>query len=396
MGKMKPFAVILALFALAQCLAFSEEDAFYVWQQSWSSNVLQAISQEAPCSLYPLVTVVPKEGKSTLTRIPWKNLSVQGHRIIPVVRIPLGTFQRTDLAEELTALTQRLEHQRAPLPLEEIQFDLDCPERLLGRYLHLIQTYRQRHPGVHISITALPVHLRHRTFRELADAVDYYVLQVHGLEVPSKLGDPTQLLNMKIAKKALRQAEAIGRPYRVALPCYAYELNFSSTSGAFLFLTAEKPSRRTDTVKQRCVANPSDLVALHQKIVDLKQARGVIWFRLPVPGDRLCLPRPTLAALQSGLLPKVNVQCRVLPISPTTFELELYNANTIHSARVSLHLLWNNPAGSYDLFQKIDAAHPVPGQLPTTLSVPMPPPGESTKIGWFQSTQPPKSEILLK
>ena len=393
---MKLFPVMSTLLVLAQCQAFTEEDGFYVWQQDWSGNVLQAITQEAPCSLYPLVTVVPQEGKSKLTQIPWKNLSTRGHRAIPVVRIPLSAFQRPDLAEELDGLTRRLDCQLAPLPLEEVQFDLDCPERLLARYLKLVQTYRQRHPGVRISITALPVHLKHQAFRDIVDAVDGYVLQVHGLEVPRKLGEQVRLLNMRTAEKALRQAEALGQPYHVALPCYAYELNFSPDSGAFLFLTAEKPSRRTDTVKQRCAANPADLIALHRKTTLLKKARGVIWFRLPVPGDRLCLPRPTLATLQSGILPKADVQCRVLPVSPTTFELELCNANTIHAAHADLHLSWSNPVGSYDLFQNIGAARPVPGQLPTTLSIPMPPPGEATKIGWFQSAQPPKCEILLQ
>lgn len=393
---MKFLALIPVLFALGPCPSFSEADAFYVWQQVWSSTVLQAVSQEAPCTLYPLVTVVPKEGKSRLTGIPWGKLSDQGHRAIPVIRIPLSAFQRSDLGSELDRLTLRVGRQRNPLLLEAIQFDLDCPERLLDRYLELVQAYRRRHPSVHVSITALPAHLKHRAFRELAHTVDDYVLQVHGLEVPHKLGDPVRLLNMQTAQKALHQAEAIGQPYRVALPCYAFELNFSSASGKFLFLTAENPSRRTDTLKRRCAANPADLITLHKQIAALEYAQGVVWFRLPVPGDRLCLPRPALATLQSGLLPKTEVRCRVVPVSSSTFELELCNANTIHAAQATIELIWDNPSGSYDLFQTIDAVRPVPGQLPTVLTVPIPPPGEAIKIGWFQSATIPQSKLLLK
>lgn len=391
---MKFHAVILPLLLFSLTSVHARDDAYYVWQQHWSSNVLAAVESETAASLYPLACVVPKSGKSTLTTIPWKRLSTLEHHYIPVIRIPLSAFKRPDLADELDGVILRLIRKMEPVQLTEIQLDLDCPERLLGRYLELLKAYRKAHPNLRLSITALPVHLKHKTFHKLADATDYYVIQIHGINVPREYGDPAELLNRTTADKALRQAEALGHPYRVALPCYAYELNFNPASGAFLFLTAEKTTRRTDTIKQRIATDHRDLVELHK----ITQAQGVIWFRLPVEGDRLCLPRPTLADIQSGKLPKDDVQCRIRPVSDSTTELELYNGNTIHAHQAVLKLSWPKPTGAYDLYRGIHASPPAPGRLPTEITVPMPPPGDAVKIGWFQANTNyhPNIEIILK
>ena len=211
------------------------------------------------------------------------------------------------------------------------------------------------------------------------------MLQIHGIEIPKHINDKTELLNMRTAEEALRKAEKIGWPYLVALPCYAYELNFDSATGKFLFLTAEKPSRRTETIKQRAAARNADLVELRKIIQVLEHAQGVVWFRLPVEGDRLCLPRQTLAAIQQGTIPKPEVECRILQVNTSTIELELINKNTIAFHQADVTLDWPDPAGSYDLYQMIDAGNPAPGSLPTGLSVPVPPLGESIRIGWFQA-----------
>ena len=384
---MKFYVAILLLFTLLKT-GFADLDAFYIWQQIDSPLLQKSITNESPTTcFYSLASVVPAHGKSKI-----HTLKLDQHNSVPVIRIPLSAFKRSDLLSELNRLTQTLH------PSHEIQFDLDCPERLLERYLDLVTAYRQVHPNLRLSITALPAHLKHKTFRKLAEVVDEYILQVHGIDVPKKWNDPAELLNIKRAKKALRQAEGIGRPYRVALPCYAYELNFNPTTENFLFLTAEKPSRRTDTLKKRIIANPRDLIELQQLIKTLPNCHGIIWFRLPIKGDRLCLPRASLTQIQKSEVPTDTVQCLIKPINDHTLELELHNKNTIHACRATLKINWSHPRGAFDLYQNVQASNSIPGQLPTTLSVPMPPPGDVLKIGWFHATTnpPPQIEITLQ
>ncbi len=388
---------VMATTVVASVAAPSGVDAFYVWQQLWSKNVISAVCEEPSTTMYPLVAVVPPKGKSSLVNIPWGRLSVDSHQYVPVVRIPLNAFRRWDLVDELGEITSRLRSKMAPHKLREIQFDLDCPESRLGEYLALVKNYRNKFPGLRLSITALPSHLKHKVFRELAASVDYYVIQVHGIEIPKTLDIKVELLNMQTAEKALRCAEEIKLPYRVALPCYAYELNFDPDSGDFMFLTAEKTAKQYQTTKLRAVALNRDLIELQKSIANLDYACGVIWFRLPVVGDRLCLPRKDLAAIQAGIPPKPKVECRIVPISDSTIELELYNDNEIHFCEAVLKLKWPQQKRVWDVYRNMRTKS-ISGQLPTEIIVPVPLPGEKIKIGWFEvaTNSHPQIKVILK
>ncbi|MDF7801077.1 DUF3142 domain-containing protein [Pontiellaceae bacterium B1224] len=385
---MKQLVLLLSLIFLPSlCVA---QNAFYVWQQLWSSNVLEAVCAEPATTLYPVATVVPASGTSTLVQIPWNEVAATDHRFVPVIRIPLQAFNRNDLEPELVRLAHALK------PFDEIQLDLDCPESRMNEYADLISNLRKQIPQPVLSITVLPCHVGNRSFQRLAETVDSYVLQVHGLAVPETFDDPAELMNRKTADRAIRQAEAWGRPYSIALPCYAYELNFDPTSEKFMYLTAEGPSRRRPTLKKRIAADPADLIDLVSTFQTLEHAEQIIWFRLPVKGDRLCLPRPTLCNIEAGELPMSGIECVATAISPTTLELALYNTNVIHATRAELTFTWDKPSGAFDLYQNIDRKQIVPGQLPTTLSVDLPAPGQSVKLGWFSSTNSPKTTVNLK
>ena len=379
--------ILFIVFMANLCLA---QNSFYVWQQLWSSNVIEAVVNEPATTMYPIATVVPPRGKSKLVRIPWDTLRKTSHRFIPVIRVPLKAFNRADIVEELVRIATELSG------TEEIQLDLDCPESRLEEYARLIVEFRERVPNRKVSITALPSQLNNRAFPELAATTDYYVLQVHGLNVPKNINETAELMNPRTAKKAISRAEALGHPYSIALPCYAYELNFDPASGAFLFLTAERPVRRQQTIKKRVAANPNDLIQLLEIFQQLKHARDIIWFRLPVAGDRLCLPRPTLATIESGECPGNAVECTTRAISDRSIEIELRNQNTIHAQSAMLTLNWKNPRGSFDCHGEAVATAGAPGMLPSEIRVPIPLPGQSTTIGWFETSTPPTITLSLK
>jgi hypothetical protein len=378
---MKPLAAISALM-LVVTPGFA--DGFYVWQQQWSSNVVEAVMAEPATTLYPLATVVPASGPSQPNHVPWETVRTAGHQVVPVVRVPLKAFDRPDLLDELVRLARGLDD------CNEIQLDLDCPERRLGEYTELTAAFRKQVPDKQLSITALPAHLNNRAFERLAQTTDYYVLQLHGLDVPDHIGDAAELMNLRTAERAIDRAETLGHPYRIALPCYAYELNFDADSGKFLFLTAERPARRQHTVKKRISAKPADLIRLRQT------NRATIWFRLPVEGDRLCLPRPTLAEIQSGRLPQDQVKCQVEHISDSTIELRIENTNVIHATKAELTLTWSDSNGTFDLYDGATHANRIQGQLPEKITVPVPPPGQSRKIGWFTTSTTPSIALELK
>lgn len=385
---MKQISILLSLISLAGvCYA---QNAFYVWQQLWSSHVVEAVCSEPATTLYPVATVVPASGNSTLLQIPWDDLSATEHRFVPVIRITLKAFNRNDLEPELLRIARELNS------FDEIQLDLDCPESRMNEYAGLISNLRKIIPQPTLSITVLPCHVGNRSFRHLTKTVNSYVLQVHGLAVPKHLNDPAELMNRKTADRAIRQAEALGHPYSIALACYAYELNFDPTSKKFMFLTAEGPVRRQPSLKKRIAADPADLVDLVSTFQTLEHAQQIIWFRLPVQGDRLCLPRPTLGTIEAGELPRIGIHCAATLLSPTTLELTVHNSNIIHATQAELTLTWEQPTGAFDLYRDSSAEQTLPGQLPTTLSINLPAPGQSVKLGWFSSSTPPSTTIQLK
>lgn len=386
----------LLLIALHFCgSVLAGDDAFYIWQQVWSPAVQSAVKAEPPTSLYPLASVVAAKGKSSLVAIPWPELSGSPHHYTPVIRIPLSAFKRPDIQQELERVIRAVQQSMKPRPLKRIQLDLDCPERLLPRYTELLSLFRQRFSTLDISITALPVHLKHREFKTLIRHCNSYVLQVHGLEVPKQLTDHAELLNLKTAEQALKRAEYIAHPYFIALPTYAYELNFDPASGAFRFLTAEKPNRRGPTLKKRIAARPADLLKLLKQCESLKHAQGIIWFRLPVEGDRLCWPRDVIAQLQHGQHPSIATDCRTIRLNPTTLELELQNTGIISAHQVELNLSWPQKTGTFDLYQGT-TAEARPGQLPDRLITELPAPGQSIRLGWFQSNANPTITVSPK
>ncbi|MDZ8117904.1 DUF3142 domain-containing protein [Pontiella agarivorans] len=385
---MKPILLPLAILALTSAAA--AKDAFYIWQQHWNSNVVHAVTRESPTTFYPIVTEIPAAGQSPLIPVPWAQLKQTGHTFIPVIRVPLSAFNRSDLDTELLRLCTELSD------FHELQFDLDCPESRLSEYADLLKKIRSHLTGTALSVTALPAHLGNRDFERVALNCDYYVLQVHGLDVPDHIHRQAELMNFATAEQAVRRAEKLGHPYAIALPCYAYELNFDPDTGRFLHLTAEGPAGKRSTIKRRIAARPRDLIRLIQQFPSLQHARNLIWFRLPVPGDRLCLPRPALTEIQHGSIPQNKLTCTCIPISATTFEIGLLNGNVIHAHEAELTLTWNNPRGMYDLYRTVTSPEKQAGQLPATLQVPVPAPGSQIKVGWFSAEQFPLIEVHLK
>lgn len=371
-------AILLWICPAALCPA---GDAFYVWQQQWSSRVVAAVTNEPATDIYFLATVVPAKGESTLVEVPWAALEASGHRFVPVIRVPLNAFGRDD---ELLRIADKLKR------FDEIQIDLDCPESRLMEYAGMLTRLRPQLPQEKLSITALPAHLGNPAFSEVAAAVDEYTLQVHGLEVPKQISDSAELMNHRVALRAIGRADTLGRSCRVALPCYAYELNFDPETGRFLYLTAERPARRGDTQKRRIAASPADLIELQQ------HSPRVIWFRLPVEGDRLCLPRAALSEIQSGRAPADGIGIDVTRVSDTTLELTLSNTNVIHAVEAEMSLEWNAPRGAFDLYDGSACPDCVPGQLPTRLTTAIPPPGQSVRIGWFSSAEIPTLKVTFR
>lgn len=267
----------------------------YVWKQGWNVSTVGDLRQMSiPVALTELNVLVGECGLSSgrrAIRPPWKELAAHGRRLSLSVRI--GTrkaVDRTgglDLAEGFELLLSGLAEARAAeIPVASVQVDFDCPERLLASYAASIRELKAK-TGVPVTITALPAWLDADSFAELITAADGWTLQLHGTSRP-KLGSPHALFASDAALRWTRQALGFGRPFRVALPTYAYLACFGKY-GEYLGMHAEQSGFPSGTIQTMPLpAEPAQIRAYLCALADARFERvtGVDWFRLPFPGDR--------------------------------------------------------------------------------------------------------------
>lgn len=268
----------------------------YVWKQGWDMRTVGDLRQMTiPDELTEMNVLVGECGLSSgrrAVRPPWKELAAHRRKLSLSVRI--GTRKAVDkagdldLAEGFDLLLSGLADARAAeIAVASLQVDFDCPERLLAGYADAIRALKAKAAGLPVTITALPAWLDADGFAELITAADGWTLQLHGTSRP-KLGSPHALFASDAALRWTRQALGFGRPFRVALPTYAYLACFGKY-GEYLGMHAEQSGFPSGTIQTMLLpAEPAQIRAYLSALADARFERvtGVDWFRLPFPGDR--------------------------------------------------------------------------------------------------------------
>ena len=270
--------------------------AAYVWRQGWDPAATASLAgRDWPAGLTELNILVGECGLGPTGRRvhpPWSALRGTAKDLSLSVRIgtrqALGGPAEPDLTEGLTLLRQGWEEARAAgISVASVQVDFDCPSRLLPAYAERIAAAKRAWPEVRVTVTTLPTWLKEPGFTRLIAAADGWTLQLHGTERPN-LAQPSPLFGEAQALRWIEQAEALGRPFRVALPTYAYLACYSST-GAYLGVRAENADLPKGTARtQPLPADPAQVIGLLRRLEERRHALvlGVDWFRLPFPGDR--------------------------------------------------------------------------------------------------------------
>src|SRR5439155_25472501 len=131
-----------------------------------------------------------------------------------------------------------------------------------------------------------------------------------------------------LARRSVERAGRLGIPFRVALPTYGYAFAFDPT-GNFIGLSAEGPSRNwpEGSLLREAPAQPDAMARLvNEWTVDRPDAlRGIIWYRLPVTGDRRNWSWPTLAAVMAGRVPVAKLSADLRKPQPGLAEIDLIN-----------------------------------------------------------------------
>ncbi len=309
------------------------EQQVYIWQRQWQPSHRQVLTQSK--SDFTVLRVLalqfyPKAGWARAYP-DLQQLIADGRPVVMVIRLD-GQLPQADQAQILGQTASLLaEWQASGVNLQGVEIDHDCSSARLPAYIDLLAALRSALPtNLALSITALPTWLNSPHLEALLRQVDSSVLQVHAVNDPRDgLFDPQQ---------AKRWADAYGKrsekPFLLALPAYGVaviEASRQVESEAPLDVSA---SRRELLADPQQVANL--LTTLDERRPE--KLRGIIWFRLPLPGDRRAWPLATLQAVIHGQPLNASITVDVNQAGPLR-ELTLVsngNRDVELPARVSL------------------------------------------------------------
>ena len=419
----RPVAIffVLAVLVVLAVLFFLERPAqrtsgplsqeAYLWQHTWGPEVRASLARTSNADLAGLVILAAEVDLSTdpprVTRVAYDAaaLSAAGRPVGLAVRIgrfahrggAARSFAETpELTGRLAGIAQRLTTgaRRQGLQVREFQLDYDCPESRLDDYPVLVQAVREAVAPVPVTITALPSWLRHRRdLGRLLRTADGWVLQVHSLEPPRRPDAAIELCDPRAARRAVETAARFRKPFRVALPTYSSLIAFSPT-GSLLGVSAEGPlpSWPPGVLVRMARSDPGAMAGLLRDWTADRpeELAGVIWYRLPVAGDRLNWPWPAFEAVRKGRPPRRELRAVPRAPEPGLVEIDLLNAGEAEAGwPVRVDLSWT---GGGLLAADGLAGYRVLRTGPSALSLersttpwdrPLRP-GERRKVGWLR------------
>jgi hypothetical protein len=276
-----------------------------------------------------------RQGSPRVSRIPLDpSLKASGKSVGAALRVttfPSRFADEPGIVHLLTALTRDLvaEARAKGIVLSEVQIDYDCPESKLDDYRGLLPLLRKAAAPVPLTFTALPSWMgQRRTFGKLIAAADGYVLQVHSLAPPTSPKEDFSVLKAGEARGWVEAAARFGRPFRVALPMYGYLAAFDR-QGRLVGISAEGPLLSwPDGLRLReARSDPAAAAGLVREWTRERPAElvGILWYRLPVEGDRLNWTAPALRAVMAGRAPRGAVRVAVRAPEPGLVEIDLLN-----------------------------------------------------------------------
>lgn len=272
----------------------------YVWQSPGRLEVQQSMTRAAAhvSSLHVRAAEMRWNGdrfeiERTLTQLPSPGCGL-------VVRIGASASRlewTPKQIDEVSAIFRDL----SIFGPTEIQCDFDCPQKRLGSYKVLLDALQSASGEVSVIPTALPSWLDEPDFKKLIVGRGGYVLQVHSLQLPKRTGDPVVIFDPASARVAAIKASALNVPFRIAMATYGCEVRFG-TDGKVTDVISEDLGDPTTAVRAFALADPLESARLVHEwmLAPPENLTGIIWYRLPVEGDRRNWPWGTFERVIRG------------------------------------------------------------------------------------------------
>jgi len=381
-------AVVAAIFLVFPVAAPAAPCGVYLWQRqrddAFAEAAREALDEGRACFVFSGEWNGEWRGP-----LPPADL-LSSPRVTPVFRF----FERalSDPGTALRALARRLAE--FPAPPRRLQLDCDAPESKLAAYAAFLRAARGLLPeSAELSATFLPAHLGRAGLEEALAAVDFAVVQVHGLLAPESFSSPASLMTRGSVEKALA-ATAVESKWRLSVPSYALVASFDGASGRFLRFRAEPAGEPLDPVppagqdgslagegkRFRLLAPDGDLLA---DIFSRLPRERILWFRWPARGERWVLPAGAMRAYEAGKRPGLALSLFAEPDGAGARILARWNGGIPFGA-VPVRLRWEPrdafPREWFPARANVGSSAPA-GAPPETLLVPPFAPGVPFALG---------------
>ncbi|MCI5009018.1 DUF3142 domain-containing protein [Escherichia coli] len=277
------------LFTPSQPLRFDQQ--VYIWQRVWTAEHNEALKRSRP--LFSTLRVLgmqfhPQEGIRHFT-VNTSLIKQDGRPVWLVARLE-GQLTRLNNQQIIQHIQQTLrEWQKAGITLVGVEIDYDAPTAKLPDYLTLLSTLHQALPtNIKLSITVLPTWLESPHLARLLRIADTSVLQVHNVLSPEK-----GLLDASLAQRWVKQyARQTTHPFFIALSAYGSALTSDNR------VESEAPLYVAEEMRELSVS-PQTIADFIQYLEQQPPhgLQGLVWFRLPLAGDRRAWSLTTLEAV---------------------------------------------------------------------------------------------------
>lgn len=276
----------------------------YIWQRVWRPAHAQALAaSQADFAALRLLSLQYHTSASgpvwTAAQPDWALLAKDGRPVTLVLRLDgqLSQLPTPAVVWQRWAATAAIARQHG-VALQGVEIDYDAPRSKLSAYQQWLRQLRSLLPAtLTLGMTALPDWLQApKQFTALCQQSDSLTLQLHSVLSPAQ-----GLFDLPLAQQWTQQAlQTPACRLYLALP--AYHANLIQTPGG--------PRIETETPlpiagqRMQLHSDPQQLQTflhwLNRQLLKPSPAQllGLIWFRLPLPEDRLSWPYATLAAVR--------------------------------------------------------------------------------------------------